>query len=73
MKTGKILAGLSVLTLAAAPAISSAAEAEFLRGASPVAEAEQMAGTSMLVFVGFLAALAAVVVIASDDDEPESP
>ena len=71
MKAAKILTPLTALAMASAPVV---AQAQPVRAASPVKDAEfQGMGSGAMIIAGFLAALIVVIVIASDDDEPYSP
>lgn len=72
MKIAHIIAGLSALTLAAAPVVGQATETRFARTASPVGESEDLgASSSLFIFLAFTAAVVAALVIVSEDDEDE--
>lgn len=71
MKIRSMMASLASLTLMVAPLVAQAAEP--VRIDASVNEAENMAGGGYLALIGFIAALAALVVIATDsNDEPVS-
>lgn len=66
MKSRTIMASLAGLALLTTPIMAQAAEP--VRAGAPVANAEGMGEDSgMLAMFGFIAALVALVVIASDD------
>ncbi len=72
MKIVHMLAGLSALTLAAAPVVG---QENATRAASPVAQSEGQLGesTSLIIFGAFAAAVVAALVIASNDDDGDEP
>ena len=66
----------SVLAIVAGGAMllsSAAASADVPRIATPVADEEQLAGTPWLPWVIALIAAIAIVIVVTDDDEPQSP
>ena len=68
MISRSIMTAVAGLALAATPVVAQAAEP--VRIGAPVSEAEGMAeGSGFLALIGFVAALAALAVIASDDDD----
>lgn len=73
MHLGKVLAAFGAIGLVATPLVAQAAQTDVQRTASPIDDSEELVGTGVLVLVGFLAALAAIVIIVSDEDEPASP
>ena len=72
MISRSIMASVAGLALVATPVVAQAAEP--VRIAAPANEAEGMAeGSGFLALIGFIAAITALVIIASDDkDEPLS-
>ena len=72
MISRSIMASVAGLALMATPVAAQAAES--VRVAAPVSEAEGMAeGSGFLALIGFIAALTALVIIATDNkDEPLS-
>ena len=66
----------SVLAIVAGGAMllsSAAASADVPRIATPVADEEQLAGNPWLPWVSALFAAMAIVIVVTDDDEPQSP
>ena len=66
----------SVLAIVAGGAMllsSAAASADVPRIATPVADEEQLAGNPWLPWVIALIAAIAIVIVVTDDDEPQSP
>ena len=52
---------------------STASAAELARTPSPVTDQEQIAGNPWVPWFVALLALAAIIFVVTDDDEPESP
>lgn len=64
---------LATLSVVAAPVAASAASG--IRATSPLGEASELEGDSSWIIglIGLLAGIAAIIVIADDDDAPASP
>ncbi|WP_448661708.1 hypothetical protein ACG3SL_13660 [Sphingomonas sp. CJ20] len=71
---GKTAAAVAALSLAATPALAaqSGASALSLRAATKSDKSENLAGAPIIALIGIAAIVAGGVIIATDDDDPDS-
>lgn len=71
---GKTAAAVAALSLATAPALAAGSDASALslRASTSPEKSEDLAGASIIGLIGVAAIIAGGVVIATDDDEPDS-
>ncbi|WP_213980350.1 hypothetical protein [Sphingomonas sp. dw_22] len=72
---GKAAVSLAALSLAAVPALAAQAPASklSLRAATKSDKSSQLAGAPIIALIGIAAIVAGGVIIATDDDDPDSP
>jgi hypothetical protein len=71
---GKATAAVAALSLAATPAVAAqgAASKLSLRASTESEKEENLAGAPIIAIIGVAAIIAGGVIIATDDDEPDS-
>jgi len=72
---GKTIAAVAALSLAATPAIAAQGPASklSLRASTASEKESELAGAPIIAIIGVAAIIAGGVIIATDDDDPDSP
>jgi hypothetical protein len=72
---GKTAAAIAALSLAATPAIAAQGSASKLsiRASTTAEKEENLAGAPIIAIIGVAAIIAGGVIIATEDDDPDSP
>lgn len=72
---GKAAAGLAALSLGVAPALAAQSPASrlSLRAATQSGHSSQIAGAPVIALIGIAAIIAGGVIIATEDNDPDSP
>ncbi|MDP5279154.1 hypothetical protein Q9Q95_09475 [Sphingomonas sp. DG1-23] len=72
---GKAMAAVAALSLAATPAVAAQGPASklSLRASTATEKESDLAGAPIIAIIGVAAIVAGGVIIATDDDDPDSP